>query len=124
MTKIGVYSIVFDAHIGVTEEERGTLQQLSVDLELTGEINTDSDHLEDTIDYDTLCRKIMKIGRESSMNLVETLAGKIAQMALLEPRVVAVLVRVKKLRPPLKEIQGGFAVEIQRRRNEKNASNS
>lgn len=124
MTKIGIYQVRFDAHVGVTEAERAVAQPISVDLELTGEINTDSDRLEETIDYDALCRNIIDISQKSPVNLIETLAGKIAQKALEEARAISVLVRVKKCHPPLKEIQGGFVVEVQRQKMEKTASNS
>jgi dihydroneopterin aldolase len=115
MNKICIYQIEFDGHIGITEEERTTPQPLSVDIELTCNINTESDDLYDTIDYDLLCKKIVEIGHET-LNLIETLAEKITKSALEDKRVTAVLVRVKKCHPPLKEIKGGFVVEILRHR--------
>jgi len=116
LTKIGIYKVTFDLHVGVTEEERSVPQTISVDLELIGEINTQSDNLDETIDYDTICRKMIAVCREAPVLLIETLAEKIAQMALSTPRVDSVLVRVKKEHPPLKEILGGFVVEIQRKK--------
>lgn len=116
MDKICIYQIEFDGHIGVTEEERSTPQPISVDIELTCDINTQSDSLYDTIDYDAVCRKIVEIGRNSYLNLVETLAEKIVKTALEDSRVTSVLVRIKKCRPPLKEIKGGFVIEISRHR--------
>ncbi len=116
MNKICIYQIEFDGHIGITEEERGTPQPLSVDIELTCNINTESDDLYDTIDYDHLCKKIVEIGQTETLNLIETLADKIGNKALEDTRVTSVLVRVKKCRPPLKEIKGGFVVEILRHR--------
>ncbi len=116
MTKIGVYQIEFDAHIGVTEEEQSVPQPLSVDLELTGDIQTDSDRLEETVDYDAVCKKVLEIGRKTRLKLIETLADKIVEEILTAPLVRSVLVRVKKMNPPLKEIKGGFVVEIERQR--------
>jgi dihydroneopterin aldolase len=117
-TKIGVYQLAVDAHIGVTEEEQAVAQPLSIDLELTGDIGTDSDQLEETIDYDALARKVIAISQSSRLKLIETLADKVASGLLEEPRVRSVLVRVKKCRPPLAAIQGGFVVEISRKRND------
>jgi len=114
MDKICIYQIEFDGHIGITEEERISPQPLAVDIELTCDINTQSDSLYDTIDYDHLCKKIVEIGRNSYLNLIETLAEKITRTALEDPRVRSILVRVKKCYPPLKEIKGGFVVEISR----------
>jgi len=116
MNKICIYQIEFDGHIGITEEERSVPQPISVDIELTCNINTCSDNLYDTIDYDALCKKIMEIGRTTSLNLIEALAEKIVQNALQDAMVTSVLVRVKKCHPPLKEIKGGFVVEILRQR--------
>ena len=114
MNKIGIYQIELDAHVGTTEEERAIPQKLSVDIELICDINTCSDDLHDTIDYDDLSKKIVAIGRNESFNLVETFAEKMAQKALEEPRVRSVLIRVKKCHPPLQEIKGGFVVELSR----------
>jgi dihydroneopterin aldolase len=116
MNKICIYQIEFDGHIGITEEERSTPQPISVDIELTCDISTCSDNLYDTIDYDALCKKIVDIGQTETLNLIETLAEKIVQKGLEDARVTQVLVRVKKCYPPLKEIKGGFVVEILRHR--------
>jgi dihydroneopterin aldolase len=116
MTKIGIYQIEFDAHIGTTEEERETPQPLSVDLELTCAINTTSDRLEDTIDYDAIAQAIVRIGQQNRVNLIETLADKMVEEALLDPRVLSARVRLTKCHPPFKPIRGGFVVEINRSR--------
>ena len=114
MDKIGIYQIVFDAHIGTTKEEQAIPQKLSVDIELTGLINTVSDRLEDNIDYDLICRNIVNLGQTTCVNLIETLTEKIAQNVLEDRNVESIFVRVQKCNPPLKEIQGGFTVEIMR----------
>jgi dihydroneopterin aldolase len=116
MDKIAIYQIAFDAHIGTTEEERAIPQSLLVDIELTGAINTVSDRLEDNMDYDRISRQVVDLGRVCRVNLIETLTEKIAQKALEDPLVISVWVRVKKCHPPLKEICGGFFVEISRSR--------
>jgi dihydroneopterin aldolase len=117
MTKICIYQVEFDAHVGVTEEERATPQKISSDLELTGVINTAADDLNETIDYDAVCRKMMAIC-QTPVCLIETFAEKIVQMALENTRVRSVRVRVKKDHPSLKEIRGGFVVEIERGRSD------
>ncbi len=117
MTKICIYHIAFDGHIGITEEERSVPQPISVDIELTCDIKTQSDNLYDTLDYDHVCKNILEIGRTETLNLIETLAEKIVQKGLQDLRVTSVLVRVKKCHPPLKEIKGGFVVEIVRDRS-------
>ncbi len=117
MDKIAIYEIRFDAHIGVTEEEQEKAQPLSVDLEITGEMSTHSDRLEETIDYDMHCRNIVDLGRQSRVKLIETLAEQMAQTVLQDPKVRSVFVRVKKCAPPHPAIFGGFVVEIIRNRD-------
>ena len=114
MTRIGIEQIVFDVHVGVTEEERSVPQQISTDIELMGQINTQCDQLDQTIDYDAVCRNMITAGQSMRPLLIETLAEKMAQVALAEPRVESVRIRVRKCHPPLKEIRGGFVVELQR----------
>lgn len=116
MAKLGVYQIAFLGHVGVTEEEQNTPQPLQVDIELTGAIDTASDQLEGTVDYDALCRKILEIGRQSRVQLIETLADRMADVGLEDHRIHSVCVRVTKCHPPLKEIEGGFVVQIRRAR--------
>ncbi len=116
MTKIAIYQIEFDAHIGTTEEEREIPQSLSVDLELTCAINTTSDRLEDTIDYDAIAQAVVRIGQQNRVNLIETLAERMVEETLLDLRVLSARVCVKKCHPPFKPIRGGFVVEITRSR--------
>ncbi|HLG21191.1 MAG TPA: dihydroneopterin aldolase [Candidatus Manganitrophaceae bacterium] len=118
MDKLAIYDIEFHGHCGVTDEERAAGQRLSVDLELTCDLKSPalSDRLEAAVDYDLLCGKIVKIGRETRVHLVETLAEKIAEKVLEDRRIASVLVRVKKCHPLREEIRGGFVVEIRRER--------
>lgn len=114
MDKLAIYQIEFQAHCGPTEEERTVGQRLSLDIEIDCDLSqaTRSDRLEDTIDYDRLCATVLKVGRENHVNLIETLAEKIAAEILSDRRIVSVLVRLKKLLPPREEIRAGFLVEI------------
>ncbi len=119
MDRLAIYEIEFHGHCGVTEEERTIGQRLSVDVEIECDVAgaARSDRLEETIDYDRLCGEIVKIGRESRVHLIESLAEKIARKILEERRIASVTVRVKKCLPPREEIRGGVVVEIVRSRN-------
>ncbi len=116
MDRLAIYRIEFHGHCGVTEEERTIGQRLSVDVEMACDFSdaARSDQLKDTIDYDRLCGEIVKIGRESRVHLIETLAERIAGKILEDRRIASVTVRLKKCLPPREEIQGGVAVEIVR----------
>ncbi len=118
MDKLTVYQIEFHGHCGVTAEERMAGQRLSVDIEIDCDLKkaSQSDHLDDTIDYDRLCGEVVRLGRESQVHLIETLAEKIAATILEKPKVESVLIRLKKCLPPREEIRGGVVVEIRRSR--------
>lgn len=119
MDTLAIYQIEFHGHCGVTEEERTIGQRLSVDVEMKCDVAgaARTDQLKDTIDYDQLCGEIAKIGRESHVRLIETLAERIAGKILEDRRIISVSVRVKKCLPPREEIRGGVVVEIVRSRN-------
>jgi dihydroneopterin aldolase len=119
MDRLSVYEIEFHGHCGITAEERTIGQRLSLDIEIDCDLKkaSQSDYLEDTIDYDQLCGEVARLGRETSVHLIETLAEKIALKVLEEPKVESVLVRLKKCLPPREEIRGGVVVEIRRARS-------
>lgn len=118
MDRLSICQIEFHGHCGVTAEERAAGQRLSVDIEIDCDLRkaSQSDHLDDTIDYDRLCGDVARLGRETHVQLIETLAEKIAAKVLEKPKVASVLVRLKKCLPPREEIRGGVAVEIRRGR--------
>lgn len=114
MDRLAIYRIEFHGHCGVTEEERTIGQRLSVDVEMECDVSgaARTDRLKDAIDYDQLCGEIVKIGRESHVCLIETLAERIAGKILEDRRIASVIVRVKKCLPPREEIKGGVVVQI------------
>lgn len=119
MDKLAVYQIEFHGHCGVTKEERSAGQRLSVDIEMTCDLKraSQTDQLAETIDYDRLCGEVVRLGRETEVGLIETLAERIAAKILEQPKVESVLIRLKKCLPPREEIHGGVVVEIRRVRS-------
>lgn len=101
---------------GVLPEEQSRPQpfeidvELSVDLALAGR----SDVLSDTIDYDGLAARVVQIVEAGGLSLLETLADRIAAACRADPRVTAVTVTVKKLRPPVPVHVDHVAVRIER----------
>jgi dihydroneopterin aldolase len=61
-----------------------------------------SDSLADTVDYGALARAAADVVQQRSFQLLEALAGRLADVLLIsDPRLQAVEVAVRKLRPPL-----------------------
>ena len=89
---------------GVNAEEKSLGQPYVVDLavEMDLSIPGKSDRLEDTVSYTHLYRSVRKVIEGESRNLLEAAAENVAIRILDEFPVKAVLVRVKKPRPPIK----------------------
>ena len=117
--RLQIYQIEFHGHCGVTLEERTIGQRLSVDIEIDCDFTkaAQSDDLKETIDYDRLCGEVARLGRETSVHLIETLAERIAAKVLENPKAQSVRVRLKKCLPPREEIRGGVVAEIRRGRS-------
>jgi dihydroneopterin aldolase len=110
----------FYGHHGVNPEEKAQgqpyLVDLTVDLDLREPGSTD--RLEDTVNYTRLYRAVQAVIEGESKNLLEAAAHAVAIRILEEFPVEAVLVRVKKPRPPIREsVIENAAVEIYRRRD-------
>ena len=87
------------AQIGVWEHEKDTRQRvrISVDLSVLESTDHHDDQLSNVVCYNEIVIGIQKILAGGHINLVETLAEKIAQMTLDSPQVIAARVKVEKL---------------------------
>jgi len=108
----------FYGHHGVSKAEQTVGVWFSVDAELAVDLAPAavSDDLAAAVDYGEVARRIVEIGTEGRVNLIERLAGLIAQALLREFPVGQVRVRVRKLTPPLQGLVGTPSVELVRTR--------
>jgi dihydroneopterin aldolase len=108
----------FYGHHGVSKAEQTVGVWFSVDAELAVDLAPAavSDDLAAAVDYGEVARRIVEIGTEGRVNLIERLAGLIAQALLREFPVRQVRVRVRKLTPPLQGLVGTPSVELVRTR--------
>lgn len=90
---------------GVLPEELERAQPFEVDLELTADLETaaSTDDLADTVDYGLVAVAAAAVITGPHAQLLEHLAGRIADAVLTAagPRARAVRVTVRKLRPPV-----------------------
>lgn len=86
------------ASIGVHPHERETRQRVVIDVALDlGDIAPPSqDRLAETVDYQAVAKAVEDLAREGHVQLVETLAERIAAWCLTDARVREVRVRVEK----------------------------
>ena len=113
MDRIELRGMSFYGHHGVREAERDQTQEFRVDIEVDADLAEaeQSDRPADTIDY----TKVRDVIEGPSRQLLESLAGAIAERVLSMPRVSAVSVRVAK-RPASMQPIDAAAVQIKRTR--------
>ena len=96
--KVFLRNLMLDAHIGAYDSEQGVTQPVRINLEAdVAEPSAPvADRLEDVMCYNKLTQGIKAILAEGHIKLVETLAERIAELALSHPMVEAITVRVEK----------------------------
>lgn len=84
--------------IGIWEWERRIRQVVSIDLEMAADIPraAATDRIEDTLNYKAVAKRVQEFVGESSFQLVETLAERVAALVLDEFDLPWVRVSVNK----------------------------
>ena len=84
--------------IGIFDWEREIKQTISLDIEMATDIRkaAASDHIDDTLDYKAVSKRLIDFVEGSEFQLVETLAERICQIILNEFDVPWVKLRVNK----------------------------
>ncbi|MGD8547163.1 MAG: dihydroneopterin aldolase [Thiohalophilus sp.] len=87
-----------DTVIGIYDWERRIKQTVVFDLEMGADIRqaAASDHIDDTLNYKAVAKRIIGFVEKSEYQLVETLAEKVAEIILNEFNVPWVRVRLNK----------------------------
>jgi 7,8-dihydroneopterin aldolase/epimerase/oxygenase len=117
--RILLRAIEFYGYHGVTEAERRTGRRYAVNLALDVDLARagETDDVADTVDYGAVCERVLSIGQGAPVNLLETLAARIAAACLdAYPAVMGVEVAVRKLHPPVQAVVESAGVRIYRRR--------
>ncbi|WP_326561575.1 dihydroneopterin aldolase [Micromonospora sp. NBC_01796] len=105
-------------HHGVFDFERAQGQDFIVDvvLELDLAPAARSDDVTDTVHYGELAGALVAIVGGEPVNLIETLAERLAAACLVDPRVGAATVTVHKPQAPIPHEFADVAVTLTRRR--------
>ena len=104
---------------GILPEKRERAQPFSLDIVAWVDMEAvqQSDDLVDTVDYGELAQTAADVVGGRSYRLLEALAGRLASALLIvDPRLEAVEVTVRKLRPPLALDVGSTGVRVRRAR--------
>jgi len=98
MDKIFLSALTVECIVGIWEWERRVKQTVIIDLEMATDIRkaAASDHIDDTIDYKKVAKRLLAFVGESQFHLVETLTEQIARIVVTEFGVSWVKVRLNK----------------------------
>ena len=112
LDRISVRDYIVNVEIGAFRVEHGVKQKIKVNvvLEILPNNAFETDNVDKVISYDTLVESIDYQFYSERVNLLETVAERIAQSCLEDARAVRVFVRIEKL----ERITGGLGVEIVR----------
>jgi dihydroneopterin aldolase len=109
-----VRDLVLELAIGVHAHEKGRTQRVRINVDLgvnEGDIVL-NDRLENVVCYEDVVTKTRAIVADGHINLVETLAERIAAVCLQDPQCVSARVRIEKL--DVFADAGSVGVEIER----------
>ena len=115
MSRISIVDLEVFYRVGVPDAERAQPQRLLLTIEMESDFSAaESDSIEDTIDYFTVTKRLLKFGDGKSWKLIEKLAADITDMILAEFQPSAVTVEVKKfIIPEARHV----SVSLTKRRN-------
>lgn len=114
--RIRLTGIRVEATHGAYPEEKLRPQPFLIDVEASLAPRPECDDLTTTVDYSVLVSAIAKTAVTGSVDLIETLAQRVAQTCLSDHRIDSVEVTVHKPEAPLSVIVSDVSVTITRRR--------
>ncbi|MEX2641987.1 MAG: dihydroneopterin aldolase [Acetobacterales bacterium] len=97
--RVFVSDLLLDSQIGVHRHERGRSQPVRINVDMTVDElpGPQPDRLDAVVCYEGIVGVIREIVAEGHINLVETLAERIADACLTDGRVASARIRVEKL---------------------------
>ena len=114
--RIALTGLRVRGHHGVLPEERRDGQDFLVDvvLHVDTRVAAASDALVDTVDYGTLATSLAAVVAGEPVDLIETLACRLADVCLSDPRVITTEVTVHKPSAPIPLAFADVAVTVVR----------
>ncbi len=97
--RIFVRELILPVHVGVYPEEQGITQKVGFSIEaiVRPDVQSKHDQIAEVPSYDNLINAVKDVTGSGHINLVETMAERIAEHILSDERIAAVRVRVEKL---------------------------
>jgi dihydroneopterin aldolase len=116
MDRIVLVGIRCRLRVGVSTVERRDPQDCLVDVELERDLSRpmQTDDLQDSLDYASVFDLIQGLAREGEYALLERFAGRLEAELRRTQQFRGLIIRVKKLRPPLSGSLDYAGIEIHR----------
>ena len=117
LDKIYIRDLALRCIIGIYPEERKDLQDILINVTLEADLShgADSDQIEDTVDYKSICKEIILLVKESEFNLIETLVDRVMKICLSREQVQRATVSIDK--PGALRFARSVAVEFTREKS-------
>jgi dihydroneopterin aldolase len=120
--KMFIRDLVLNASIGVHKHEHAARQRVRINLDMTidepaanmSRAAVGRDELARVVDYEAIVNRVRAIVLSGHVQLVETLAERLAETCLADPRIARACVRVEKL--DVFPDAAAAGVEVERRR--------
>jgi dihydroneopterin aldolase len=103
---------------GALPEEQNRRQPYEFDVDVVADVTaaTESDRLDDTLDYGAILNRIEQVTANETFQLFERMAARVAKAVLVDDRMVEVSVEVRKLRPPVTQDLASSGIRVTVRR--------
>lgn len=114
MDRIIISDLTTRCIIGLNDDERLNLQDVSINLSIYGDFRkaAQTDAFKDAVDYRALKKRVLKLVETSEYFLLEALVEAVAESCLESPEVLRVRVRIDK--PDALRFARSVGVEIER----------
>jgi dihydroneopterin aldolase len=111
--------IAISGYCGLTQDERGHLQPIRIDLEIdcANSQAGKTDDIQHTIDYAQIINRLLEIGTHNQFYLIESLAEHITRTLFDEFPILGLKLWVRKTNPPLKATVDSVGVRLARDRS-------
>ncbi|HWL10973.1 MAG TPA: dihydroneopterin aldolase [Planctomicrobium sp.] len=115
---IEIKDLLLRTIVGIKPEERENKQDVLIQLRLYTDLRAgaQSDNIDDTLNYRTVCKQVIERVESSRFLLVERLAEEVANVCLSHPQVTRVRISVEK--PGALRFARSVGVVIERGRHE------
>ena len=118
MDTIFIKDLLVRGTIGLHEWERNVTQDILINVEFTTDTRKagQSDNMDDSVNYRTICKRIINIAETSNPFLIETLINTMADTLLTEFKIEKIILSVEK--PGALRFAKSVGIRVERHRHE------